>query len=71
MSDQKKPEELGANDLDMAVGGKSEAPLSTAKDEQRVKLTAVGEEDNKLTVSKGEQTEKLTVAKGEQRQKQI
>ena len=52
MTDTKKPEEIGTEDLDMAVGGKSEATLSTAKDEQRIKMTGRGEEDNGEITSK-------------------
>ena len=71
MSDKKAPEEIGVEDLDMAVGGKAEASSSAIKDEQRVKLTADGEQHAKLSVNKGEESEKLTVSKGEEKRKHL
>ena len=68
MSDKKTPEEISAEDLDMAVGGaKGDAEGDLKLGEEHVKLTASGEEDNKLT-SKAEQHAKLS-ARGEEKRK--
>ena len=71
MSDKKSPEEIGAEDLDMAVGGKADTTSSAIQDEQRVKLTADSEEHAKLTLTKGEESEKLTVSRGEEKAKHL
>ena len=71
MSDKKSPEEIGADDLDMAVGGRAEGPSSAIKDEQRIKLTADSEEHAKLSANKGEESEKLTVSRGEEKHKHL
>lgn len=67
MTDRKKPQDLSAEDLDMAVGGTKEGGGGIGKG-----IIMEGMEDPEpLTIHKGEESEKLTISKGEERRKHI
>ena len=72
MNDDKKPQDLSGEDLDMAVGGaKLEAAQTTEKREQHAKLSLKDEGADASRVIKSEESAKMTVSKGEAKRKHL